>query len=208
MKEKKSLQDIEYEYLQYLQQIEDYLVENDTDVIPEEFWERLNINQDELEHKLYNYYLATQGKKGEVEVLQAEIDRLKSKVNRKVKTIDFLKSVLVNATKKYGKENDKGGYKIESSYVNISAVKTQSVNIIDGDLIPTECCVGGSIILKFATIEDLHLILSNIKEHFFDIDMLIEVQKNFDKASIKEALNSKQTVPGAELIENHYPRFS
>ena len=102
---KRNLFDIQSEYLEYLEELEEYLLENDTDEIPEHIQERLEINKNELEDKLSNYRLWLKQLEGEEEILKAEEEILKAKRKTKEKTVARIKGIMAEAVKMYGEVN-------------------------------------------------------------------------------------------------------
>ena len=75
----KSIFDISADYLQTISDLENYLIDNDTDEVPAHLDELLSINKDELDTKLRNYYFYIEQLKGEAETLKSHIAKTSAK---------------------------------------------------------------------------------------------------------------------------------
>ena len=60
----KSIFDISNEYLKTISELENWMIENDTDEVPAHLDEALSINKDEMNDKLRNYYFYIEQLKG------------------------------------------------------------------------------------------------------------------------------------------------
>ena len=120
---KRSLFDIQYEYLNTLEELEEYCLLSDTDEVPDELMERLNINKDEMKDKLENYRLWLNQLDNEIAALKAEEDRLKKKRKSKERTIERLYGIMEQAIKMYGTVNAKSKAAIPTKYVETNFSK-------------------------------------------------------------------------------------
>lgn len=214
-----TMEAIQYEYLRTLEELEAYCIENDTDEVPEDFMERLNINRNELEHKLYNYYLFMQTLEGQKDKLLEEAARLTRKSSRLQKTNEYLKAVIDKAVEKFGSDimgKNKlptGNLKIQSPFVNISRIGTKSVEVIDENVIPDKYHL---IDISFSNLtvaekKKLESHLTAIQEILKQPDPFAARVKEVDKinkSTLKADLETGQSVEGAELKTNHHLRFS
>jgi hypothetical protein len=125
----KSLFEIEYEYQRTIRELEEYCITNNTDEVPEEMYERLFVNQDELEHKLYNYYLAMQHFTAKQEVFKYEEQRIKAKRNALQKGYDYLRGRIAEAVIKFGSDTPtkSGNPSIKTDFLTASYIKKQNI---------------------------------------------------------------------------------
>ena len=128
----KALFSIQSEYLNTIEELEQYLIDNNTDEVPESFLERLSINKDEVEEKLNNYRLAINAITSDVITIKLEEKRLKEIRDRKESTIVYLKKRVFNAVELYGTDTNKNnGKRIETAKTNVSLIRTNNVVIDD-----------------------------------------------------------------------------
>lgn len=219
-----TMEQIQYEYLKTLEELEAYCIENETDEIPEEFMERLNINQNELEHKLYNYYMFIQTIQGQQSTLIGEAARLNNKASRLEKTVVYLKTVISLAVKKFGSDIiDKktkmptGNVKIQSPLINISRIGTDSVKFVDETKIPQQYHLFDFTFTNITAEEKKKLephieVMRNLLKHWDENKPAdktrTKMEDKISKTLIKADLDAKKTVPGAEIETNHHLRFS
>lgn len=132
----KSLMGIQEEYIKTIEELEDYLIENETDVIPEEFIERLNINSNEVEEKVDNYRLAINSILSERIAIEIEVKRLEAIKKKKEKTIEYLKQRVFDAVELFGSKNgEKGGLKLKTTKSSVTLIRRPSVVIDDVNMI-------------------------------------------------------------------------
>lgn len=197
----KSLFDIEAEYINTINELEEYFAENpEADgEIPEEFLERLEINKDEMGEKLGNYRKAIDIYKYEIEFLDNEIERKQRVKSRKQAQIERLSLLMKQATLRYGNVTGKDGTSrnFKTDDVSVSVRYTRPVEIDDLDAIPNELCNGElKIKSSYYTVNELNYVLDELKlKHAFTVD----ISKNPVKASIKEAIEAGNEVPGAYI---------
>jgi len=113
---KLSLYKIEAEYIQLAEQL------MDGELTPE-IESALEINKETLQNKAVNYGFVCKQLKSDVDVIDAEIDRLSALKKQRNKTIDKLKQTLSDAMQLYGLE------KIETPIIKICFRESQSVEI-------------------------------------------------------------------------------
>lgn len=214
-----TMQQIEYEYLQTLAELEAFCIENETDEVPEEFLERLNINRDELEHKLYNYYLVVEKTKADQAILLGEAGRLNHKATKLQRKIDYLKYIMDRAVEKFGSDimgKDKqptGNLKIQSTFVNISRIGTRSVNVEDETALPDKYRLV-DITFSNMTIAERDEVISLLDAAFAKLTQGDGTKANrtiaqkVSKSSIKEDMEAGKEVKGAKLQTNYHLRFS
>jgi hypothetical protein len=113
---KLSLYKIEAEYIQLAEQL------MDGELTPE-IESALAINKENLKNKAVNYGFVCKQLESDVNVIDAEIDRLSALKKQRNKTIDKLKQTLSDAMQLYGVE------KIETPIMKIGFRESQSVEI-------------------------------------------------------------------------------
>lgn len=131
-----SLFEINSEFTRTLEELEQFCINNNTDEIPEELLERLEVNQDELNEKAEGYFYKITDLKAEIDVLKAEAKRLQDKAKAKANLILRLKMLLGSSVMLFGEET-KTGFKYKHPKFNISAKKEQKIIIEDIDVLPS-----------------------------------------------------------------------
>jgi hypothetical protein len=111
-----SLYQIEAEYQQLAAQLMD-------DELTPELETALSINKENLQNKAVNYGFVLKQFDAEVDIINAEIERLKTLKERRTKGIDKLKQTLSLAMQLYGIE------KIETPIMKISFRQSESVEV-------------------------------------------------------------------------------
>ena len=120
---KKSLYQIEQEYLQIAQIIEDA-----DGVLDEQMEQALIINQEELQTKAVKYALVIRQVDAEAAMLKAEIARMNALKKSKENTVDRLKDAIAGAMQMYGIT------KIQGDLINLSFRKSQKVMQVDAEM--------------------------------------------------------------------------
>lgn len=120
---KKSLYQIEQEYLQIAQSIEDA-----DGVLDEQMEQALIINQEELQTKAVKYALVIRQVDAEAAMLKAEIARMNALKKSKENTVDRLKDAIAGAMQMYGIT------KIQGDLINLSFRKSQKVMQVDAEM--------------------------------------------------------------------------
>lgn len=194
-KKMKSLLDIEYEYLEYLTELDEFCAENEIDDladVPDHIMERLAINKDEMKHKIENYLNFIAELDGENKVLEEQIERLRNKSARKAKTILYLKSMVSQAIAIYGNENAKGNSSITTSTYKITRVRTNPVIVEDIEKLPNQYKRCSMLFKKLSVpqLEELKGLVSRYPEYQDTVEP--------DKIAIKAALG-EGTVAGAKV---------
>lgn len=133
----KSLFGINTEFQRTLIELEQYCMDNGTDVVPDEFLERLEVNKDELQEKAEGYFYKMQELKSEIDLLKNESKRLAAKAKTKEKLIDNLKQILGASIMLFGEET-KTGFKYKHPKFSASAKKEQKIIIEDIEKLPAE----------------------------------------------------------------------
>ena len=139
---RKNLFEIGGELERTLEELEKYCIENQTDELPDELIDRLNINQDELDGKLNAYYHVVAQIEAEKNALkeykQSILDKVKAKEKALDNNIERLKGLMVIAVDKFGEERKNGNKFYKLSTCSINLTKSKKVVIIDEDVIPSE----------------------------------------------------------------------
>ena len=158
----KALFSIQSEYLNTIEELEQYLIDNNTDEVPESFLERLSINKDEVEEKLNNYRLAINTITSDVITIKLEEKRLKEIRDRKESTIVYLKKRVFNAVELYGKDTNKNnGKRIETAKTNVSLIRINNLVIDDVEKLDHDCL---DVELKNISYEDFIVITTALHE--------------------------------------------
>lgn len=139
-----SLFNIQSEYYRALQELDDYFANNpDSDEMPEEIYERLNVNREEMGEKLYNYNLYIKELNGHLESLKSFIKELSAKVKSKERTIESVKSYIGDALKVYGEpviKNHKptGSLRFKNERVSVVRQLSKPLEVYDEAAVPVE----------------------------------------------------------------------
>jgi hypothetical protein len=209
---KRNLFDIQAEYLEYLEELEQWLLDNeDADgEIPEYIQERLNINKNEVEDKLGNYHLWLSQLKGEVDTLKTREEELKKKRKTKENTMERVRKIMGEAVKMYGEVNIKS--KSTASHLPKS-IKTeegkftfiyQDKLVIDEEILPVELFEYEIKTSKLHNSTAL-VIQKILQEAKVDITITATPDKDAIKTSIEEKL-----IPKGVTVNNNdgYIRIS
>lgn len=120
---KKSLYEIEIEYLQIAQSIEDA-----DGVLDEQMEQALTINQEELQTKAVKYALVIRQMDAEAAMFKAEIARMSALKKAKENAVSRLKEAIAGAMQRHGIT------KIQGDLINLSFRKSQKVMQVDEDM--------------------------------------------------------------------------
>jgi len=189
----KSLFDIQGEYLEIIEHLEDNGGE-----ITDEMFERLNINKDELTEKMKGYNFVIKGYKGEVDVLKDEIKRLQAKKTAKENTVIKLKEIMLTATKLYGNESKPNNEGYTNHSLDMGTFKLFTKNI-------TSVFIDSKLSAVDESVKRYNLGMNVNKETLDKISKLIpgytEEQTSvvFDKKEIERRLKAKEDIKGVSL---------
>jgi hypothetical protein len=123
----KSIFDISNDYLQTISDLENYLIENDTDEVPAHFDEALSINKDEMNDKLRNYYF-----------LKNHAAKISAKKRAIENNIKRLKNYVAAGLQLYGEKNKSGNMFYKHELFKVTATPSSRLKITDEELIPAE----------------------------------------------------------------------
>jgi predicted nuclease with TOPRIM domain len=135
---KKSLFNIQSEYLRALEELENYCYENQTDEVPDEINERLVVNQDEFSDKLENYWYVLTELNGNLETVKNHIKEMTAKKKAIENNIKRLKNYVGTALEMYGEQNKTGNHFFKHVLFKVTASRSNKLYIIDKDLVPAE----------------------------------------------------------------------
>lgn len=121
----KSLYNIQSEYLQLAEVLT-------SDELTEDLEQRLIINESEMQEKSINYGFVIKHIESDIDIIDAEIDRLNKLREIRSNAIDRLKTSLKTAMQVYGVTE------IKSPTLKINFRKSESVIITDSNLIPDD----------------------------------------------------------------------
>ena len=120
----KSLFNIEEEYLQLMQEIE----ELEGELTPE-LDEKLKINQEELESKIKAYHHIIENMKGDMQLIKDESERLANLKKSKESLIDKLKGKVLNATTIFGYDGKSGNKKLDFDTLKVYTVNKDKIEV-------------------------------------------------------------------------------
>ena len=134
----KSIFDISNDYLQTISDLENWMIENDTDVVPAHLDEALSINKDELDTKLQNYYFYIEQLKGEAETLKNHAAKISAKKRAIENNIKRLKNYVAAGLQLYGEKNKGGNMFYKHELFKVTATPSSRLKITNEELIPDE----------------------------------------------------------------------
>ena len=134
----KSIFDISADYLQTIAELENFLIENDTDEVPEHLDEALSINKDEMNDKLRNYYFYIEQLKGEAETLKNHAAKISAKKRAIENNIKRLKNYVAAGLQLYGEKNKSGNMFYKHELFKVTATPSSRLKIIDETKIPEQ----------------------------------------------------------------------
>lgn len=194
-----NLASISFEYERTLQELEQYLTDNETDEVPEEFLERLAINKDELASKLEGYYMRIRSIKASEALLKERAKELVEKSKRKMQAVEFLESLVKKAVQVFGEVPKRAASKkISTPTVNVSEIERVSFKVDEAEVEDKYCYFGIALEeLKFDTEEEasqfLDIILKALQRNEYEINGEIvrivntTVLKDYAKANYERA---------------------
>jgi hypothetical protein len=146
--------DLTEEQLKILERIEEVAEETEGD-IPDELWDTLIISKEELNNKVAAYVFRMEEYKGQQEVLKAQLEVWNKKIERKGRTIEFLKAGLAEVAKRLGTKNATGNYSLQAGEIKVNYQYTYPTEITDETKVPEE-------------FKKYNLILKNMSKESYD----------------------------------------
>ena len=104
----KSLFNISEEYQQLITELDEYMLSNETDEMPQDLDEKLTIQREELKDKLRNYYFYIKQLEGDAETIKNHISDMQKRKKHINNKIDRLKNYVGLALELFGEENKSG----------------------------------------------------------------------------------------------------
>tara|TARA_R100000654_G_C2678657_1_gene127004 strand:+ start:725 stop:1252 length:528 start_codon:yes stop_codon:yes gene_type:complete len=132
----KTIFEISEHYLQTIQELENWMIENDTDEVPQHLDDALAINRDQLETKLTNYYFYIKDLQGKVQTIKDHVNQMQQKKKNIEKQIDRLKSYVHAGLSLYGDTNKSGNHTYKTDLFKVTASNTKRLKIVDETKIP------------------------------------------------------------------------
>ena len=132
----KSIFDISSNYLQTISELENYLIDNDTDEVPAHLDELLSINKDEMNDKLRNYYFYIEQLKGEAETLKNHAAKISAKKRAIENNIARLKNYVASGLHLYGEQNKGGNMFYKHELFKVTATRSSRLKITNEADIP------------------------------------------------------------------------
>ncbi len=133
---KKSIFEISEDYLKTIQELETYMVDNDTDEVPAHLDEALALNKDELDSKLKNYYFYIKEIEGKIQTIKDHVAQMNAKKKAYDKQIARLKSYVHTGLSLYGETNKSGNSTYKTDLFKVTASNTKRLKIVDETKIP------------------------------------------------------------------------
>lgn len=133
---KKSIFEISEDYLQTIQELENWMIENDTDEVPQHLDDALAINRDQLETKLTNYYFYIKDIEGRIQTIKDHVAQMNNKKKALEKQVQRLKSYVHTGLCLYGETNKSGNHTYKTDLFKVTASNTKRLKIVDESLIP------------------------------------------------------------------------
>ena len=210
MKQSKNLFDLTEEQLKILERIEEVAEETEGE-IPDELWDTLIISKEELNDKVAAYVFRMEEFKAQQEALKARLEVWNKKIERKGRTIEFLKAGLAEVAKRLGTKNATGNYSLQAGEIKVNYQHTHPTEITDETKVP-EQFKKYDLTFKNLDKSTLELITYlNLDIEFKDDQIVTETKVS--KTAIKNAIETaadkvktnefttSETVPGA-FIDN------
>lgn len=205
---KKSIFDIADEYMFIAAEMEAYFQQNDSDEIPEDLFDRLVINRDEMESKISNYLDLISEWQGNIDILEAKRESLRAKQQGFQRSIDKLKSLIGDALELYGepvmkKGEHTGSYRFKSLEHSVTKVHTKPVKIENIQQVPEKYRDFTITVPRLDTDSYVRLFEALIQ---LNLDQHVKTDElgTPKKAEIKKAIEAGEDVPGAYVDKNEY----
>jgi len=207
--------DIAAEYLDAIDELENYFQENpELEEVPEELFERLNINKNEAADRLSSYKDVIRYLEADIEVVKERIDELQQIIKTKTKSIDRLKGIMATAIRLFGTPTESGGAQFKTNFGNYSWIRTKVVEV-DEAVLPSDY-KAFDFMLKGLNADELR----EFKRIFTDAIAKAAVPPKWYTATIfdlkgkpikdyiKNKLEAGEEIAGAKLKENSgYVRY-
>jgi len=134
----KSIFDISSDYLQTISELENYLIDNETDEVPAHLDELLSINKDEMNDKLRNYYFYIEQLKGEAETLKNHAAKISAKKRAIENQVARLKNYVASGLQLYGEKNKSGNMFYKHELFKVTVTPSSRLKITNEEIIPAE----------------------------------------------------------------------
>lgn len=203
---KKSIFDIGLEYLQTIEELENYCLERETDEAPDFLLERLEINKNEMAEKMDAYARVLIEMKAQRDALDFEISRLDRKKKAIENTEKVLKERMAFAVGQYGNISKTGTKQFKTDLISVSFIRTFPVTVKDVLQIPREYT---RVKIKEITTnrDTFDQLFSLLKENGFEslVRSEIEAEKTKISAYLKPQVKDdfgpipEDLMPGVEL---------
>ena len=132
----KSLFEINTDLLDTLGQIDFHCQTFNTDEIPPQLLEALEIGEEEMSSKLESYFYVIEEMNGQVETLKNHISKMSAKRKAIESRIARLKENVGQAVQMFGKENKSGNKFVAHDLFKVTASKSARLTITNPELIP------------------------------------------------------------------------
>lgn len=132
----KTIFEISEHYLQTIQELENWMIENDTDEVPQHLDDALAINRDQLETKLTNYYFYIKDIEGRIQTIKDHVNQMNNKKKALEKQVQRLKSYVHTGLSLYGDTNKSGNHTFKTDLFKVTASNTKRLKIVDETKIP------------------------------------------------------------------------
>lgn len=208
-----------YNIQQELIDLFNIIEENEGELTPE-LEEQLNITEEDFRSKIKDYTQYINSLNYEQVAIKEEINRLKKLYDNKDKTINRLKSTLIDAIDKFGDTTKTGTKYIDYGTGKVSIRKSHAVDVNEDLVEEVETAVTNTIQFsatnnQLSTTEnmDVDVILEELKEKFPDLDISEDDIANVGiNIQTKVPLKELCDIPSFNIIKsiinsNNYPIF-
>lgn len=212
---KQSIFDIAEEYMVIASEMEAHFQETGSDELPEELYDRLVVNRDEMADKLTNYRYLIDEWRGYQQILREKIEKLNARIEGYQKSIDRLEGFMADAIELYGEPVTKkgeptGNYRFRTLEFNVTKIHTNPVVIEDEEQVPAKY-KRFSISLDNLSDDEIEEARQFLQEWLPDhiLEKLGSQKITTSKSLIKSAMQVDEEVPGATIdTKKHYLKYS
>ena len=134
----KTIFQISNEYLQAIEELDNFCMENETDEVPQYIDEKLTINKEEMHQKMENYFFYIEQLNGEVQTLKNHIKKMSDKRKAIENKIARLKNYVGNGLELYGDKNKSGNHFFKHDLFKVTVSRSKRLKIFDEQLLPDQ----------------------------------------------------------------------
>ena len=183
------------------------VIEDADGEITEEIGVKFDIAEEELGEKILSYHGIIQERKGQIQVVKDEVERLRMITERNNRIIDKLKSKVLDAVNEFGYTGKSGNKKVDLETLKAYTVNSDKLIIDDEENFndPRFCFKAINVPSDFNIVNKVLTYLSNISE---DKDLITELNKELkttiSRKKLKDALDLGTKVRGASTVNEPF----